>query len=301
MQETVPWKISLHGGHSSRFCDHSGSTLEEILDAAAAFGYRTYGVTEHAPRAAAKYLYDEEVEMGWDVATLDRLFTEYADTLDKAVCEYTDRMRVLKAFEAEVVPPACYAEKMLAYKRDFNFDYIVGSVHYVDDIIIDYKPCYFEQALEACGGYENLAVRYYRGLADMVTQLQPEIVGHFDIIRKGFPDARISDLYLPRVITAAGEALETVRECQSILDINTGSYRKGALFPYPAPIFVRLARDMGIPVCFGDDSHAAAHVGDGIEQARQYLLSMGIDRITTLERGRIGMNRRVVSLHDTEA
>ncbi len=299
MCKPVSWKISLHGGHSSGFCDHSGSTLGEMLDAAVAFGYHCFGVAEHAPRPAEKYLYAEEIEMGWDVKTLDRLFRVYADTMDRAVDTYMGRLQVLKAFEAEVVPPKEYAENMLSYKRELNFDYIVGSVHYVDDIIIDYKQEYFGQALEACGGYERLAVRYYQILADMVSKLRPEVVGHFDIIRKYFPMEREKELYTTRAKAAAEEALEAMREFNCILDINTAGYRKGSPFPYPAPTHVQLARDLGIPVCFGDDSHEARHVGEGIEQAREYLLSMGINRIMTLERGEAGLNRAGVSLIDT--
>ncbi len=298
MCKPVSWKISLHGGHSSGFCDHASSTLGEMLDAAVAFGYHCFGVAEHAPRPAEKYLYAEEIQMGWDVKTLDRLFRAYADAMDQAVDACTGRLQVLKAFEAEVVPQKGYAENMLAYKRELNFDYIVGSVHYVDDIIIDYKREYFEQALEACGGYERLVVRYYQILADMVSNLRPEVIGHFDIVRKGFPIECEKELYTPRAKAAAEEALEAMRQFNCILDINTAGYRKGSPFPYPAPVYVQLARDLGIPVCFGDDSHDASQVGEGIEQAREYLLSMGINRIMTLERGVAGLNRVDVSLLD---
>lgn len=296
MTTTVPWKISLHGGHSRQFCDHSNSTLREILDAALAFGYCTYGVAEHAPRCEARYLYDEEIEMGWDVETLDHMFQQYAETVDHLVREYDGRLQVLKAFEAEVVPPQRYPEIMLSYKNNLNFDYIVGSVHYVDDCIIDYKPEYFKRALESCGGYENLAVRYFHTLADMVEKLNPEVVGHFDLIRKGFPETQ--DLETERILAAAGEALEVIRDRHALLDVNTAGYRKGFPYPYPAPVFARMARDMGIPMCFGDDSHDARHVGAGIEPAREYLLSLNINRITTLERGNTGLNRKEVSLFD---
>ena len=29
--EVVPWKVSLHGGHSGAFCDHARGTLEQVL------------------------------------------------------------------------------------------------------------------------------------------------------------------------------------------------------------------------------------------------------------------------------
>lgn len=289
-----PWKVSLHGGHSSRFCDHAHSSLEEILESAVAFGYHTFGVTEHAPRLGDEYLYDEEKELGWTVHTLRQLFEEYAAAVDEAIDAFADRLVILKGFEAEVVPTDSYREIMLAWKTDLKFDYVVGSVHYVDGIIFDYKRSLFEAALEACGGYEGLAVRYYRQVAEMVTSLRPDIVGHFDLIRKNFP-AEV-DTTSPGIMRAALEALEVIRDCDAIMDVNTASYRKGGTCPYPAPAFIQQAHSLGIPFCFGDDSHDSAQVGAGLIEARTYLLDQGISHITFLSRGLCGLDRTVIPL-----
>jgi histidinol phosphatase-like PHP family hydrolase len=59
---------------------------------------------------------------------------------------------------------------------------------------------------------------------------------------------------------------------------------------------VRRAAAIGIPFCFGDDSHLAADVGIGISEAREYLLQNGIPSITTLIRESGEIARRVVPL-----
>jgi hypothetical protein len=46
-------------------------TLRDLLEAAVAFGYHTFGVSEHAPRGAERFLYEEEQKRGWDVAVMD--------------------------------------------------------------------------------------------------------------------------------------------------------------------------------------------------------------------------------------
>ena len=51
--------------HSGDYCDHAEGRLRDLLDAAVAFGYHTFGVSEHVPRFGAQYLYDKEKEMGW--------------------------------------------------------------------------------------------------------------------------------------------------------------------------------------------------------------------------------------------
>lgn len=288
----APWKISLHGGHSRRYCDHAPDTLEDILDAAAAFGYHTYGVTEHAPRLEPHRLYDEEKAMGWTVDTLWERFEEYAAQLDRLAERYADRLQLLKGFEAEVVPENRYAEIMLELKNHFQFEYIVGSVHWVGGHIIDYRPSDYEKAVQACGGIENMAVRYYQTVAEMVQALQPEIVGHLDVLccRAPSEDA----VSTPRVREAAFDALEVIQRAGAILDLNTGGYRKNLGRPMPAPWLVSAAHAMGIPFCFGDDAHRVAHVGAGLDDARKYLLDLGIDTITALSKdakGHIGKTK----------
>ncbi len=69
-----------------------------------------------------------------------------------------------------------------------------------------------------------------------------------------------------------------------MLDLNTAGWRKNLGDPYPAPWLVDRARDMGVPFCFGDDSHGPAQVGDGVERARDYLLRHGVTTIQGLLR-----------------
>lgn len=296
-----PWKVSLHGGHSGEFCDHAKGTLRETLEAAVAFGYHVYGVAEHAARVEPRHLYPEEAALGWDIDKVQRDFEAYAGAVRRLADEFADRLTVLCGFEAEVIPADRYAGLMLGYRERLGFDYMVASAHYVGEAFIDYDQANFDQAVEQYGGLEPLVVAYYRGVADMVEALRPEVVAHFDVIRKyaGSP------CDTPAIRRAVADALEVVRRHECILDVNTAGYRKGLGMPYPAPWIVQLANDMGIPFCFGDDSHGPDQVGAGIERARQYLLENRVPTITTLVPGRgslgsaVGngaLGRRAISL-----
>ena len=289
-----PWRVSLHGGHSGEFCEHAAGRLREVLDAAVAAGYHTFGVSEHAPRSESRFLYDSEKEKGFTVARLRRDFEAYAKAVHELSEQFAGRLVVLRGFEAEVVPAQGYQEEMLGYKQRFGFDFMVGSVHYAGEISIDSERAEFERALEACGGLEALAVRYYETVAEMVAALKPDVVGHLDLIRKNAdPDFSLDTVKIRR---AADRALEAVREHASILDLNTAGYRKGLGSPYPAPWLVRRANEMGIPFCFGDDSHGPSQVGAGMDEARQYLLENGVAAVTVITRDKGEVVRQVVSL-----
>ena len=72
------WMVSLHGGHSGEFCEHARGTLRQTIEAAIAVGYRTYGVSEHAPRDENRFVYDTEHDKGYDIDRLAREFDDYA-------------------------------------------------------------------------------------------------------------------------------------------------------------------------------------------------------------------------------
>lgn len=288
------WKVSLHGGHSGDFCDHARGSLREILEKAVLAGYHTFGVSEHVPRVEERFLYAEEVKMGWGLEKLEENFKEYTASMEKLVGEFSGEIIVLKGFEAEVIPDRNYPELMAGYREAGNFDYMVGSVHYVGEILIDGPIPLFERAIEDEGGLEKLALRYYEGVARMVENLRPEVVGHLDLIRK--LGHRYGPVDTPMIRKGAEEALSVIRDQGCILDLNTAGYRKGLKTPYPEPWLVKLAHEKGIGFCFGDDSHSPEDVGAGVEEAREYLLDLGVKSVTVLTRERGAVVNKVVGL-----
>ena len=291
----IPWKVSLHGGHSRAYCDHADDTLEDLLATAAAAGCAIYGVAEHAPRVDASLLYREEIAAGWTVDTLLQMFDAYAERVTALAAQYRGAMTVLRGFESEVVPTDRYAEVMLGLRAQYGFDYLVGSVHHVGGRIIDYRKDEFDAAVAECGGLEGLAVRYYETYRDMILALRPEVAAHFDLVRRNAPDE--ASIATPRARAAAQEALAAVKQVGAILDINTAGYRKGLARPYPAPWVLAEARALGIPVCFGDDAHRVSEVLAGFDEARAYLLENGYDAITALVPGSNGLVHETRALH----
>lgn len=290
----VPWKVSLHGGHAGEFCEHATGTLRQTLEAAAAAGFRAYGVSEHAPRAEPRFLYASERAKGYTVERLERQFEEYAVESRRLQAEYGGRLEVLRGFESEAVPEGSYADLMHGYRRRHRFDYLVGSVHHVRETPIDESPDLYWAAVEACGGLEPFFERYYGLVRDMIRALQPEVVAHLDLPKLHAPDG--ADLSTTRIRRAAEEAIGAAKDCDCILDLNTAGWRKRLGEPYPAPWIVRAAARRGVGFCFGDDSHSMEQVGYGFEDARNYLMENGVDAVTILERNGPALARRVVPL-----
>lgn len=293
-QRAAPWRVSLHGGHSGTYCSHASGKLEEVLEAAVDAGFQIYGVSEHAPRSDPRFLYREERDEGWTTARLAADFAAYAEDSRRLVAAFAERLVVLRGFEAEVVPGATWAAEMAELRRTHRFDYVVGSVHHVDEIAIDGSSVELSTAIERRGDLEAVTVAYYRAVAEMVEILRPEVVGHFDLVRK--LAALFGPVDTPATRRAARQALEAVAGAGAILDVNTAGLRTGLGHPYPAPWIVRRALAMGIGFCFGDDSHGPHQVGEGIDAAREYLLGLGVGAVTVLDRDRGGLIRRRIPL-----
>jgi histidinol-phosphatase (PHP family) len=266
-----------------------------MLEAALAQGMRKYGLSNHAPPADARFLYDDEREAGLDLPRRFAQFEAYAALSAAAVADYAGRLEVLRGFEAEVVPTASYVADKQALRQQYGFEYIVGSVHFVDELPIDVSRELFDQAVTRLGGLERLLVRYYEQLTAMVEGLRPEVIGHFDLPRlmsEGDPahEAR-------SVAAAAQTALETIAGAGSLLEVNTAGYRKGLRGPYPAPWVVVRATELGIALTFSDDSHDVSQVGANLELARTYLLESGVRSIGALGRASDGsIVRREIAL-----
>ncbi len=294
MTARTPWRVSLHGGHSGEFCDHATGTLADVVAAADRAGYHTFGVSEHAPRDGNHLLYAEERALGWTVDSLKVLFERYTAAVDALARDVDRELVVLRGFEAEVVPEACWLDLMQGYRADGPFDYVVGSVHHVDELLIDGPAEVFERALAGRGGLEGLCVRYYELVAEMIAALRPDVVGHFDLIRKN--GHRYGDVDTSRVREAARRALTAAADHDVILDLNVSGPRKGLPTPYPAPWLVAEAHALGVPFCFGDDSHGPEQVGLGIDLGRDYLLGLGVDTVAVLTRERDAVIRKTVPL-----
>ncbi len=285
---TKPWMTSLHGGHSSDYCDHAQSTLREMLQAAVDAGYHSFGVSEHAPRGEERFLYPNELEMGWTLVKTIQDFETYCADLPVIASEFAGKLTVVRGFEAEVIPSVDYVSRMKGYRARTLpdgtplFEFIVGSVHYVNEIQIDGEPEEWQRSAAFAGGAENLAVAYYETITRMVNALQPDVVGHLDLVKRNVVLAGVDPelLLTDRVKSAARETIQEVKAQNGILDLNTAGWRKGLGEPYPAPWIMEIANEYGVPFCFGDDSHNTSHVGAGITEARAYLLENGVTTIT---------------------
>lgn len=264
-------KVSVHGGHSGQFCNHAVDSLEEIVKAYIAHGFTWVGITEHAPGISEELLYTDQREAGLTPQLLYERFGRYMAECRRLQDLYASRICLYAAMEIETY--SGYQRFVPALIDAFAPDYIVGSVHFVDDVNFDYSPELYHRAAVKAGGVDRLYLRYFDQQYEMISLLRPAVVGHFDLIRIFDHDYR-RRLEKPEINAKIRRNLELIRDLDLILDFNLRALAKGADEPYLSDSILRLVHGYGIAVVPGDDSHGVATVGnyfaDGVARLQQY-------------------------------
>ena len=266
--------ISLHGGHSGEFCLHAEDSLEEIVAAYVARGIQTVGISEHMPPTEDRFLYPDEQAAGLTARLLQDRFRRYITTCRDLQQRYARRIRLLVGFETETYTGALAAARQ--WKADLAPDYLVGSVHHVNDTNFDFDPSRYRQAVAATGGIVALYLNYFDLQYDMIRTLRPAVVGHFDLVRLYDPEYR-TRLKLPLIAEKVERNLAAMKQYGLLLDVNMRALSKGASEPYPTRDILILARKMGLHAVPGDDSHGVASVGNHLHAAVRLLTELGFD------------------------
>jgi len=264
---------SLHGGHSAAFCDHAKDPLDELVSAYAAAGFGLVALTEHMPPVSNRWRYPDEVALGRDAAWMAGRFAAYVAHARQLQQLWAGQMTLLVGMETEWYEGA--GPWIALLRQVHRLEMVVGSVHHVAGLCFDASEADYARVVREVGGQRELYLAYFDAQLEMLEAVRPEVVGHFDLVRIFDPQGQES-LTAPEVWSRVVRNLEAVRDLGAVLDANVAGWRKGGAEIFPCSLIVRAARDLGIPVAYGDDAHAVAHVGFGWPQLAAHLEGLGL-------------------------
>lgn len=264
--------VSVHGGHSGQFCHHAKDNLEALVLKYIELSYSWAGITEHAPPISDNNLYPDEKESGLTSEYLFHRFSQYIDEARRLQKKYKPLIKLFVGFEIETY--SGYLDFVPQLIQRFQPDYIVGSVHFVNDICFDYSEEFYEKAIQKAGSIEQLYHDYFDAQWEMIKALRPAIVGHFDLIRL-FDAAYEQRLQLQTVRSKILRNLRLIKEKDLILDYNLRALLKGAEEPYVSMPILKLAKELDINVVPGDDSHSCDSIGCHMDEGIRILQTVG--------------------------
>ena len=251
------------------FCD-GRSTMEEFVKFAIAKGVKKYGFSSHAPLP---------FHTKWTM--VEDNFVEYQAEFIRLKIKYENQIELFFGLEVDFIENLTNVNTYSL--KDKSFDYIIGSIHYLDKLpyggywAIDGDFSEFDKGLYALyNGDINQAVRRYFEISDkMIENGGFDIVGHLDKIALNSYNYKEFNPKIGWYKNLVGELLMKVKEKGLILEINTKSViEKG--FTYPDQQFFPLIKELDIPIIVNSDCHYPTNVIDGFKLTYHELKKAGI-------------------------
>lgn len=173
-------------------------------------------------------------------------------------------------------------DQLASFVRDTGFDFVLGSVHIVKDVIISSHK--FADKLFSGTDEQTAYEAYFETLLKLVNWGHIDAVAHFDIIKKygvKFYGPFQPTKYKNQIM----RILEVMAKKGISLELNTNCMKDkcGEIFPHPD--ILRWAVEVGInKFTLGSDAHQAKHVGQQLLEAIEIAKEAGITAISTFSK-----------------
>lgn len=255
----MAWDLHMHMENG----DLSSHYLALYRKAASRAGLEGYGISEHlhnlaeGPALLMRDMPPGMKAMGWGTA------------------EYIGLVRGSGArvgLEADYIPES--ENELRGYLLTHDFDYCIGSVHWLGDWPLDFSLELWEgrDVEEAWRSYFNLAVKAVStGMFDIFAH--PDVVKVLGVKPGGSFDDELICLYKGLAAAAASSG--------TCLEVSSAGLRKRCGELYPDARLLREARLAGADISLASDAHYPEHVGYRFDLLADFAKSAGYDRAAT--------------------
>ena len=267
---------ALEAGAAEHF---TPANAQRYRQAAGQRGIEELGVSEHV------YRFTQALEV-WRHPFWVQQATDDLDAYCAFVREQTD-LRL--GIEADYVAGA--EERIASLLDARDFDYVVGSVHFLRDEAVDMEDY---GIWRTAGDPDQVWRRYFQTLGEAAASGLFDVLAHPDLVkvwgaerpRPGGDLRRFYELAIEG-IAASGIAVE----------VSTAGLRKRAGEIYPAPAFLEMCLAAGAPVTLSSDAHRPEDVGADYDRALPLLRGLGVRELCVFE----GRRRRLAPLGTAQA
>lgn len=248
--------------------------IEKYVDAAAHRGVTELGFTEHLYRCqeAAPVLgrFWECEPTPADVATLTAgmVAADLSLSLDayvEVVVGAKERgLPVKLGLEVDFFPHTIDA--VMDLLAPYPWDFLIGAVHWVGGWSIDAAHSTFEFDRR---GVERAWDDYFEVTAGLAASGHVDVLAHVDVVKKyGHRPLTDPTPWYRNVVEAAAASGTAV-------EVSSQGLRNPAAEAYPAPVFLTMFRQAGVPITLASDGHVPAEAGWGHERVCEAATAAG--------------------------
>lgn len=248
-------------------CGHATGTMEQYAEAAIARGITELGLTDHL---WLYWLPESERSREWAIpeSMYDEHYAEMVALRDR----YRGRLNVRVSVEADFVEG--HARELHTILGRYEFDYVLGSVHFMDGWMIDapeYQHVYREKRVV------EIYRRYYENVRRALETGEFDVLAHLDLPKKfGYlPEEDLQEL--------TELVLDDISAAGVVVEVSTAGLRKpiGEIYPSEGLLHGMAARN--IPIVLSSDAHDPSEVGYAYDTSLELVRRLGWTQLATFE------------------
>lgn len=256
----MPKTFDLHTHHER--CNHADGNIRDYIEAGIKNGLDVIGISDHSP-----YFFSKQEQLHPKIAMGKSEFKNYVAEVLALKEEYSGRIDVLLGVESDF-----FLGKMTTYEKEyakFPFDYIIGSVHSVDDLSVFNKNRW-----KKLNTKEKIEVKdkYYYLIEESAKSGLFQILGHIDAMKGFYPE--FSDIKSKKL----EQTLKKIAQREIAIEVNTSGKMKACGGWYPSDSILEKALHYGIDITFGSDAHTPERVSDDFKKVQHKLKDIGFKK-----------------------
>lgn len=235
-------KVDLH--NHTYLCKHATGIMEDYVQKAIDENIDVFGFSDHNPMHL-----DHRHRM------LDHHKKDYTSMFNDVKKNYENDIKLLFAYEFDYLDYGMNTELLKG-----KMDYVIGSVHFIKDIMVDDTKVielYAKRAEIFKNKNADLMWKdYFEQIKKMAKTGLFDIVGHIDLVKILTLEEPKKDLRL-----IVKDALKAIKESGMSIEINAGGLRKSVKDTYPSKKLLEEIYSYDIPITFGSDAHEVSDIG----------------------------------------
>lgn len=242
------------------------NSLDEMIAGARAAGLDEFGISDHY------CLTPRREKLDWIM--YPDFLPEYVALVGEAIAAEHSNLIVRMGVEADYFPET--VETVKATLAQYPFDYIIGSVHFVNDFLVDKMADDWEPMTQ---DQRNEVWRlYWVRMRELAESGLGDIVGHLDLPKKFG--------YFPTIDQSAEmyDALDAIAAADLAIEINTAGWKKPIHEAYPSPALLRETCRRGIKLVINADAHRSEDVASDFDRATTLAREAGYTELVRFSR-----------------
>jgi histidinol-phosphatase (PHP family) len=203
-------------------------------------------------------------------------FSKYSQEIEECREKFRKKLSIKKGLE--LGEPHLYQKQHSDFLKDKDFDFFLGSIHYVGNQVL-HRTYNDEED-------RDVYFRYFNEVLETAKNGDFHVLGHLDVLKRYVP--RHFQKFMARDYEEIiREILKNVINNSKGIEINTSGYRQGLGEPLPTIDILKWYRELGGEIItIGSDAHHLQQLGQDLDKGIQIARELGFRGIWTFEKGK---------------